>query len=93
MPEANQFTFTNKELLELLIKKAGVHEGRWILMTNFGITPGNFGPSPDQFSPGVAVVINQMGIQRAQPETPEPMSLDAAVVNPRTTRKISETST
>jgi len=82
MPEASQITFSNKELLELLIKKAGVHDGRWILMTNFGIAPGNYGLTPEQVAPGCAVIVNQMGIQKAQKDTPEAMSLDAAVVNP-----------
>jgi hypothetical protein len=82
MPQPNQYVFTNKELLEVLIKAAGVHEGRWVLMTNFGFTAANMGPSPEQFAPGAVVVINQMGIQRAQSDTPEQMGLDAAVVNP-----------
>lgn len=82
MPEADQYTFTNKELLELLIKQAGVHEGRWMLMTIFGFSAGNFGPSPEQTAPGAVTVIDHMGIRRAQADTPEELSLDAAVVNP-----------
>ena len=81
MPQANQYVFSNKELLELLIRQAGVHEGKWILMASFGFTAGNFGPSNEQMSPGVAVVISQMGIQRASAETPEAMSIDASVIN------------
>ena len=83
MPEATQYLFSNKELLEVLIKQAGVHEGRWLLMANFGFSAGNFGPTNDQMSPGGVVVVNQMGILRAAPETPPEMALDAAVVNPR----------
>lgn len=83
MPEANQITFANKELLELLIQKAGVHEGRWFLMTNFAIAPGNYGPDPENLAPGCAVIVNHVGIARAQPNTPEAMTLDAAVVNPK----------
>jgi hypothetical protein len=82
MPEANQYLFPHKELLEMMIKKAGVHEGRWIVMANLGFSPGNFGPSPDQMSPGAAMAILQMGIQRAPPEVPPEMIVDAAVVNP-----------
>jgi hypothetical protein len=54
MPEVNQYLFNHKELLELMIKKADVHEGKWIVMANLGFSPGNFGPSPDQMSPGEA---------------------------------------
>ena len=84
MPEVNQYLFTNKELLDLLIKQAGVHEGRWMLAISFGFSAGNFGPSNEQMSPGAAVLINQVGIQRALPEAPEALSVDAAVVNPAT---------
>jgi hypothetical protein len=87
MPEVNQYLFNHKELLELMIKKADVHEGKWIVMANLGFSPGNFGPSPDQMSPGAAVVVLQMGIQRAIAETPPQMILDAAVVNPVTKAK------
>jgi hypothetical protein len=82
MPEANQYLFTNKELLALLIKEAGVHEGKWMLAANIAFSPGNFGPTPDQMSPGAVVAIVQMGIQRAGADTLEQMALDAGVVNP-----------
>lgn len=81
MPEANQHLFTNKELLELLVKRAGVREGRWILMANFGIGPVNLGPPADLMAPGLAVVIGQIGIQRAQENTPEAASVAAAEIN------------
>jgi hypothetical protein len=82
MPEASQYLFSHKELLETLIKKAGVHEGKWMILTNFGFSAGNFGPSQDQMAPGAVVVIQQMGIQRATPDAPEAMIIDAALVNP-----------
>jgi hypothetical protein len=84
MPEVNQYAFTHKELLEILIKQAGVHEGKWTIMTNFGFTAGNFGPTPEQMSPGAVVAVLQMGIQRAVPGTAEEMTADAAVINPLT---------
>jgi hypothetical protein len=83
MPEINQIFFTHKELLELLIKQAGVHEGRWILSAAFGFTAGNFGPAPEQMAPGAIVAITQVGIQRAARDTPDAMAMDAAVVNPK----------
>jgi hypothetical protein len=87
MPEANQYLFSNKELLELLIKQADLHEGRWTLMANFGISPGNIGPTPEQVAPGVAIFINHIGITRAQSDTPEAVTADAAVVNPKQSSK------
>jgi len=87
MPEINQYMFNNKELLELLIKHAHVHDGQWILTANFGFSAGNFGPTASQAAPGIAIVINQMGIQRAQADTLKEMWLDAAIVNPSSTPK------
>ena len=87
MPEVNQIFFSNKELLELLIKKADVHEGKWALAVNFGFSAGNFGPSPDQMAPGGIVAMMQAGIQRAAPETPEAMTGDASVINPKKKQK------
>ena len=82
MPEASQFLLGHRELLELLIKHANVHDGRWMLMANFGIAPGNYGPSPDQVVPGITVAIQKMGIQLADSATPVEMTLDASDVNP-----------
>jgi hypothetical protein len=87
MPEVNQFIFSNKELLAMLIQAADVREGRWMLMANFGITAGYIGPTPEQVGPGVAVHIGHVGITRAQEDTPETASLDAAEVNPRSRKK------
>ena len=82
MPEVSQYVLNNKELLELIIKDAGLHEGKWMLLASFGIAPGNFGPSNAEAAPGVAVAISKIGIQRAEPHTPEEATLDASVINP-----------
>jgi hypothetical protein len=87
MPEANQYLFSNKELLELLIKQADLHEGRWTLMANFGVSPGSIGPTPEQAAPGVAIFVSQIGITRAQKDTPEAISADATIVNSRQSSK------
>jgi hypothetical protein len=87
MPEINQLFFNHKEILELLLKKADIHEGKWILSANFGFTAGNFGPSPDQVSPGALVVLLGVGLQRAAADTPPAIILDAATVNPRPKKK------
>ena len=62
--EVDKFTVTNRELVELILKSAGIREGRWFLFSNFGFSPGHFGPNLSQLSPGVAVVIQNVGIQR-----------------------------
>jgi hypothetical protein len=87
MPEASQYIFPHKELLELLIKKAGVHEGKWTLNFNLSFAVANVGPGPEQIVPAGIVGIQSVGIQKALPEAPEALVLDAAVVNPVSTSK------
>ena len=74
MPEANQYTFTHKELTEMLVRQAGLHEGRWMPMLTLGFGPGNFGPSESEVVPGAIVTITNVGIQKAPAESPS--SLD-----------------
>ena len=82
MPDVNQYTVSARELVELIIKSAGIREGRWFLMTNFGFSAANFGPTPAQMMPGAVVMIQNIGIQREMPGTPMPPEIivDAAKV-------------
>lgn len=82
MPETNHIFFSHKELLELLLKKADVHDGKWMLAANFGFAAGNYGPTQDQISPAAIVTILKLGIVRATDDVPESAVLDAALVNP-----------
>jgi hypothetical protein len=81
MPEVSQYTFQHKELLELLIKHAGLHQGRWMLAVNFGFAALNSGPSPDQFVPSAVVAVQSLSIVKAAPEMPEALVMDAGEVN------------
>jgi hypothetical protein len=81
MPEATQYAISNRELLEMLIKSAGVREGRWMLMLTFGLSAGNFGPDEGNIMPGAVVVVQSVGIQRAPPEAPAALVIDAAEIS------------
>lgn len=85
MPEINSYTFKHKEVLESLIKRAGLHEGRWQLTMTFGLAAANMGPTPEDVVPGAAVAVTGLGLQRAQADSPEALTLDAGVVNPAST--------
>ncbi len=91
MATPTQFSVTHKELVELVIKHVGIHEGRWVLSIGFAISPGVFGPNADQLNPGVAVVVNQISIQREQlgqqPPAANSIVVDAAIVNPDPKKK------
>jgi hypothetical protein len=84
MAEPTQYTVSHRELIELIIKNAGIRDGRWVLGMTFGFSPGMFGPTPDQMNPGVVVAVNQVSIHRESPDgsAPESVVVDAALVNP-----------
>jgi hypothetical protein len=83
MPEVSQFAFKHKELLELMVKKADLHEGKWMMLVNFGFAAANFGPTPEEISPGGIVVVSSIGLQKATDDAPPSLVIDAAEVNPR----------
>jgi hypothetical protein len=78
-----QIYFEHRDMLEMLIKKAGVHEGRWTISVTFNFAAVFAGPSPEQTAPGAMIYIQQIGIASAVPGTPGHLILDAAIVNPR----------
>lgn len=82
MPEASQINFKHKEVLELLIRQAKIHEGRWMLSVTFNFGAGNVGPSVEETNPTAFVSLTSIGIAKAPSDAPESLVLDAAVVNP-----------
>lgn len=82
MPEANHI-FKHKELVSLMIKAAGLHEGKWQLVVTFTFGATNIGPTPEQVLPGAFAAVQSIGLQRADPTSPEVLVVDASEVNPR----------
>jgi hypothetical protein len=82
MPEVNELTWTHRELVELMIKAANIHEGKWMIELKLGFAPANSGPSPEQINPGVIVAVTGIGIRREIPGAPPVLVVDAAQVNP-----------
>ncbi len=84
MAETNQLMVQNRELIEILIKRAGVHEGLWTLLVMFTMTAGNVGQSPNEVNPSVIASLERVGIQRVRPGAPlNNLTVDAAKVNPK----------
>lgn len=83
MAEANQYTFSFKEIVEALIKKQGIHEGLWGIYIEFGFSASNINTDPvgKHLVPGAVNIVQRIGIQ----QFPEPSNLtvDAAEVNPK----------
>ena len=82
MPEVNKYSFTYKEIAELLVKQAGLHEDKWQIILSFGLSAANIGPNEDQVVPAAIVGATAIGLQRATPESPPALTVDAAEVNP-----------
>lgn len=82
MPETTHLKFSYQEVLECLIKQAGLHSGKWQLVFSFGITGANIGPNEKDTVPAAIVSITHMGLQKAAPQSPPALTADAAVVNP-----------
>jgi hypothetical protein len=78
MPAPSEFTFSFQEIVELLIRKAGVTDGHWGLQVRFGLNAANVGSSDTDLRPAAVIPIMDIGIR--QYEKPTNLSLDAAEV-------------
>ena len=84
MPEIDQYSFTNKEVAEALVKQAGLHDGRWQLLAHFTFAAANVGSAKGPMPTGF-VAIEKMGLIKARPDSPAELVVDAAEVNPAST--------
>jgi hypothetical protein len=83
MAETSQINFDLREVATALIRKEGIHEGRWMLGLEFTFGAGNLGAGPTDTKPGAFVQINKLVLTRQAPDAPDlPFIVDAAKVNP-----------
>jgi hypothetical protein len=82
--EATQYLFSYKELTELMVKKQGLHEGLWAVYVKFGINAGNISFGGEEHLPTAIIPIMEIGIQRH--DKPSALTVDAALVNPSSTK-------
>lgn len=79
--EVSQVKYTHKELVTLMLKDQGIHEGLWSLLIGFGMGTANVGPNDDELSPAAIIPITNIGLQKGT--ALNGITVDAAVVNPR----------
>ena len=72
-----------KEIIEMLIKHHGLHEGLYDLALEFGIIIGQIGPNPSESFPGAAFGVRHIGLTKASKMGP--ITVNAADVNPSST--------
>jgi hypothetical protein len=82
MAEITSFSFNLKEITELLVKKADIHEGLWGITVEFALGATNISAGPDDpnMLPAAIVPVKRIGIQKS--DEPTPLTVDAALVNP-----------
>ncbi|MBB5348066.1 hypothetical protein JWG42_15590 [Desulfoprunum benzoelyticum] len=82
MADITRIEYTKKDLLTLMLKDQGIHEGHWVLGVKFIFTAMNIGQSPDgsDASPASVAAVDTIHLERV-PE-PLPFSVDAGEINP-----------
>jgi hypothetical protein len=83
MAEATQYSFSLLEVTETLIKKQGIHEGKWAIGIEFNLNIGLIGMTAADVKPGVMVLANALQLMKAVEGTPSNLIVDAAAVNPK----------
>ena len=83
MAEAIQFMFEHQEVVELLVKKQGLHEGLWMISIEFGQTAVTIPTGPDGqiLKPAALNIVQRIGLKKHAGE-PTNLTVDAAEVNP-----------
>jgi hypothetical protein len=74
----------HRELIELLLKRYGIHEGIWGVFVEFKFMSANIGPVGDVL-PASVTAVNRIGIQPFPEESN--LAFDAAKLNPAKTAK------
>ena len=83
MAETTRRIYSNKELVVMMLKDQGIHEGNWVLAANLSFTAMNFGQSPDGSDASPAGVVAVTGVLLERVPAPLPFSVNAAEANPK----------
>ena len=81
--------YTVHELATLLVKDQGLHEGHYEFSVEIQIAVGAVGPNPQESLPGVAVGFKSATLRKV--DEPNPLSVDASIVNPAPASKLRKT--
>ncbi len=83
MSENQQFDYTNQELISLILKQNGIHEGDWVLAAKLTFSAMNIATLADGSDASPAGVVALTGIRIERVSEPQPFSVNATVVNPK----------
>lgn len=86
MAEATEYMFKHEEVATALVKKQGIHEGRWALSIRFGFGVTNIGEDKSDVNPAAIIPVVAIGIRLVtEKDQLSSLTVDAAVVNPKIT--------
>jgi hypothetical protein len=83
MTELAQFEYSNRELVVVLLKDHGIHEGHWHLSVKLGFSAINLGEAKDGTDASPAGAVAFTGVRIVRVPEPLPFSVNAAEVNPK----------
>jgi len=75
MADITQYTFSLREITEILVKHQGLKDGKWVLGAEFGFNSILGGPTPETATPTVIVQLNKVVLSIAQPDTPDALNI------------------
>ena len=82
MSEISGVTLSHSEIVTLMLKDKGIHEGLWQLTVEFGLAAGNVGPDADHLAPAGIVAVVKIGLERVADDAERNnLIVDAAIVN------------
>jgi len=64
LPDVSKYEFTIQELAEILVREAGLTEGRWQIGMNFTVTSGAMGPDANNVFPTLLAGVDKVNIVR-----------------------------
>lgn len=84
-PHAAAVMYSLSELTAMMIKDQGIHVGDYELNVEIQVGVGAVGPDAQSPLPGAVIGISSIGIRKV--DAPNPLSVDAAKVNPAIVKK------
>ena len=79
------YMYSLEQLSTLLVKENRIHEGHYEPFFEFQFAAGAIGPNEQEILPGIMLGVKSVGIRKV--DTPTPLSIDAAMVNPAPEKK------
>ena len=82
MAEIKQISYSNRDLLILMLKDQEIHNGNWVLNASFKFAAMNMGQNLDGTDAAPSAIATLAGFSLEKVDESLPFSVNAAEVNP-----------